>query len=181
MKLYHFSPINSKEKLREAIEYVHFACHTLCKDSFGSYLSNAGNVGIFCHYDEEYEFLTALRKELTEDTDNVNQKYFRLHEPIVIPAHEDVPETTYTFLYIRRPDPYRSQVGDIDFFLPQNEYEELKQLMLDGKSVQGARVFERPDLDMIELHNPDIDALGYVSTAEMSEAVRVKLSEATKL
>lgn len=36
-------------------------------------------------------------------------------------------------------------------------------------------------LDMIELYDPDIDALGYVSTEKMSEAVRVKRSEATKL
>jgi hypothetical protein len=34
---------------------------------------------------------------------------------------------------------------------------------------------------MIELYDPDVDALGYVSTNTMSEKVRVKLSEETKL
>ena len=33
----------------------------------------------------------------------------------------------------------------------------------------------------LELYDPDVDALGYVSTEKMSTAVRVKLSEHTKL
>lgn len=47
--------------------------------------------------------------------------------------------------------------------------------------MNGTRVFDRPDLDMIELYDPDSDALGYVSTEKMSETVRVKQSEHTKL
>lgn len=53
--------------------------------------------------------------------------------------------------------------------------------MLNGKKVKGARVFDRPDLDMIELFDPDSDALGYVSTEKMTETVRVKQSEHTML
>jgi len=181
MKLYRFSPIKSKKELFEAIKHIHFECYRLCKQSFDKYLPNAGNIGVFCHYDDEYDYLTKVRKELTEASDNVNQKYFRLHKSITIPAKDDVPETTYTFLYIRKPDSYRHHVGDVDFYLEPKKYEELKQAMLTGKKVKGARVFERPDLDMIELYDPDIDALGYVSTEKMSEAVRVKLSEHTKL
>lgn len=181
MKLYRFSPIENREQLLEAIKHVHFGCYKLCKESFGEYLPNAGNVGIFCHYDDEYERLIAIRKQMTEDSDNVNQKYFRLHEPIIIPADGDVPETTYTYLYIRRPDPYRAQVGDVDFYLEQTKYDELRQSLLNGKKINSARVFDRQDLDMIELYNPDVDALGYVSTNTMSEKVRTKLSDATKL
>ena len=92
-----------------------------------------------------------------------------------------MPETTYTHLYIRRPDPYRAQVGDVDFELPENEYEVLKQSLLSGQSIVGARLFERPDLDMIELYHPDVDALGYVSPPFITEKVRVKQSEFTKL
>jgi len=182
MKLYRFSPIQNKEALLEAITHIHFSCYKLCKQSFGEYLPNAGNMGVFCHYDDEYDRLIAIRKELTEASDNPDQKYFKLHEPITIPAEGDVPETTYTYLYIRRPDPYRAQAGDIDFYLDPNEYEDLKQAMLAGtKTLPGARVFDRPDLDMIELYDPDVDALGYVSTEMMATAVHVKLSEATKL
>lgn len=181
MKLYRFSPIQDEKELLEAIKHTHFECYKLCKQSFGYYLPNAGNIGVFCHYDDEYDRLIKLREQLTEASDNVNQKYFRLHEPIVIPAQDGVPETTYTYLYIRKPDPYRSHVGDVDFFLEQSEYEELKASLLAGKKMKGARVFDRQDLDMIELYDPDSDALGYVSTNKMTEIVRVKQSEATKL
>lgn len=181
MKLYRFSPINNKDELLEAIKFIHFACYKLCKQSFGDYFPNAGNMGVFCHYDDEYELLTNIRKELTEFSDNVDQKYYRLHEPIIIPAERDVPETIYTHLYIRRPDPYRHHVGDVDFYLKPEEYSKLKQSLLEGHKLKGARVFDRIDLDMIELYDPDIDALAYISTNQMTKTVRVKQSDATKL
>ncbi len=174
MKLYRFSPIKNKDELLEAIRHVHFACFELCKQSFGKYLPVAGNMGVFCHYDDEYKFLTELRKQLTQESDNVNQKYFRLHNPIVIPARGDVPETIYAFLYIRKPDPYRFHVGDVDFVLEEDKYRELKKSLQSGTIIKGARIFERPDLDMVELYDPDVDALGYVSPREMTEKVRVK-------
>jgi len=181
MKLYRFSPIKSKEELFRAIKHIHFECYKLCKQSFGKYLGNAGNVGVFCHYMDEYKYLTKIRKQLTEATGNINQKYFRLKSPIVILAKGNVPKTTYTYLYIRKPDPYRHHVGDIDFYLELKKYRKLKQEMLNGRKVKGARIFERPDLDMIELYDPDSDVLAYVSTEKMTEKVRVKQSEHTKL
>ena len=174
MKLYRFSPIKNEDELLEAIKHTHFACFELCKQSFGKYLPVAGNIGVFCHYDDEYKFLMELRKKLTEESDNVNQKYFRLHKPIVIPARGDVPETTYTFLYIRKPDPYRFHVGDVDFVFEEEKYQELKKSLQRGTIIKGARVFERLNLDMVELYDPDVDALGYVSPREMTEKVRVK-------
>jgi hypothetical protein len=162
MKLYRFSPIKSKEELFKAIEHAHFLCHQLCKQTLGEYLPVAGNLGIFSHYPEEYEFLTKLRQEMTDESDNINQKYYRLHKPITIPAKDDVPETTYRYLYIRHPDPYRHHVGDVDFYLPQNEYNKLKQSLLDGQTIKGARIYPRTELDMIELFNPDFDVLAYV-------------------
>lgn len=181
MKLYRFSTIENKEQLVEAVKYTHFACYDLCKQSFEEYLPNSGNIGIFCHYEEEYDKLIEIRKEMTELSENPDQKYFKLHEPIIVPAEGDVPETTYTHLYIRRPDPYRHHVGDVDFYLEQVKYDELKQSLLEGKQIKSTRIFPRNDLDMIELYNPDIDVLAYVSTNTMTEKVRVKLSEETRL
>ncbi len=111
---------------------------------------------------------------MTEASDNVNQKYFRLHAPIVIPAVDDIPETTYTHLYIRKPDIYRAQVGDIDFVMEPERYEATKKRLQDGEVIPGGRIFPRGDLDMIELYNSDVDALGYTSVNEMTEKVRVK-------
>ena len=178
MKLYRFSPIENEAELREAITYIHFACFALCKESFETYLPVAGNMGVFCHYEDEYQFLTQLRKQLTEESDNLNQKYFRLHNPITIATKDDVPETTYTHLYIRKPDPYRFHVGDVDFVLEENKYQELKKSLQDGKMIKGVRLFERPDLDMVELYNFDVDALAYVSPRAMTEKVRIKQANA---
>ena len=174
MKLYRFSPIKNKEQLLTAIKHIHFSCYYLCKKTFGKYLSNAGNMGIFCHYPDEYAFLIKLRQTLAESSDNINQKYYRLHKPIVIHSKGDIPKTTYTHLYIRKPDPYRYHVGDIDFFLEPKKYDELKKSLLNGNIIKDARVFERSDLDMVELYNPDIDALAYVSSKKMTEKVRMK-------
>lgn len=181
MKLYRFSPIKNKKELMQAITHVHLSCYELCRQSFGKYLPNAGNVGIFCHYNDEYKKLIEIRKQLTKPSNDPKRKYFELFEPITIPAKGDVPETTYTHLYIRKPDPYRNQAGDIDFFIEPEKYRKLKESLLAGKVIKGARVFNRPDLDMIELYNPDIDALAYVSTDTMTQKVRIKLSDITKL
>lgn len=181
MKLYRFSPIKNQKELFEAIKHIHFECHRLCKESFGKYLLNAGNVGVFCHYEKEYRNLIKIRKKLTEPSNNPDQKYFRFYKPITISAKGDIPETTYTYLYIRKPDPYRHHVGDLDFYLDPERYNKLKKSLLAGKKIKGARVFERPDLDMIELYNPDVNVLAYVSTKKMSQKVRTKQSEITKL
>lgn len=168
MKLYRFSPINSEQELLEAIKHVHYECNKLCFASMGRYLPNAWNMAIFCHYDNEYEKLLTMRKKMTEVSDNRDQKYFRLHEPIVIAECNWIPETIYTHLYIRKPDPYRHHVGDVDFELGESDYKILKQHLLDGAIVSGARVFDRGDLDMIELHDPDSDALWYISIRQTS-------------
>jgi len=173
MKPYRYSPISTKTGLIEAIKYVHKACHKLCEQSFGKYLPTAGNIGIFCHYDSEYQQLTKLREELTEPSDNFNQKYFRLYEPITVVAEGDTPEAVYTYLYIRHPVPDRPQVGDVDFYLEPEDYAKAKELAQKGE-ISGARIFERPDLDMIELYDPEVDALAYVSTHKMTEKVRIK-------
>jgi hypothetical protein len=181
MPLYHFSPIKSQDELLEAIKYIHFACHKLCVQAFGQYLPNSGNVGVFCHYESEFEYLKGVRQEWCEPSDNRDQKYFKLREAIVIPEERGVPETTYEYLYIRRPNPNSPQVGDIDFYLEQEKYDELKQSLLVGKVIKGARVFDRQDLDMIELYDPDVDAVAYVSTEHMTKTVRTKQSDITKL
>ncbi len=133
-------------------------------------------MGVFCHYEDEYQFLTKVREGMTEPSDDPKQKYFKLHKPIAFAARDGVPETTYTHLYIRKPDIYRAQVGDVDFVLEEDKYADLKNSLREGKAVNGARIFERPDLDMVELYNPDVDTLGYVSPQEMTEKVRIKIT-----
>lgn len=149
--------------MMEAIKYIHTACHALCMQSMGHYLPVAGNIGIFCHYDDEFAFVKKLQAELTDTSTCVYSKYFKLHEPIVIPAKGYIPETTYSFLYIRNPDPNKNQVGDIDFYLEPEKYVKLKQSLINGKETKGVRILpNRLDLDLIELSDPSIDALGFI-------------------
>ena len=163
MKSYRFSPIHDEEHLMKAIEYIHFACHTLCKQVLGSYLPVAGNIGVFCHDDDEYLVLKKIQASLADLSASVYGKYFKLHTPIVIEAKDDIPKTIYRYLYIRKSDPTKDQVGDLDFYLDPEKYADLKKSLLAGKIIEGARTLpHRPDLDLIELFDSHIDALGYV-------------------
>ncbi len=153
----------------------------MCYNTFGRYLSNAGNVGIFCHFLEEYENLTKLRKELTFPSNNPDQKYFTLKQPIIVNSDSEIPNTEYKYLYIRKPKIESPQVGDIDFYLEDEEFENIKLSLLNGKSITGARIYDRADLNMIELFDPNIDVVAYVSTISETQRVRVKQSETTIL
>lgn len=171
MKRFKFSPIKSKKELIKAIKDIHFESYKLCKKNLDCILPVAGNIGVFCHYKDEFEWLTRVRKEWTDLSDNWNQKYFRLYEPIVIEAKEGIQKTTYTYLYIRKPDPSHDQVGDLDFYLEQGKYEKLKQSLLSGKIIPGVRILERPDLDLIELYDPKVDVVAFVGKKTMAENV----------
>ena len=178
MSSYKYSPITSKHELLRAIEYTHFECFELCKRYFGRYLPVSGNVGIFCHYEDEFVLLTKLREELTEKYFHWNQKYFRLYEPIVIPAKGDIPETAYTYLYIRKPDMEKPQVGDVDLVLEKDKFKELKELIIEKKVINGVELWYRSDLNMVRLAAPDIDALPFITEKYMYENVKVLRSVA---
>lgn len=174
MNRYRFSPIKNIDQLLEAIKYTHLKCSELCKNKLGRYIPVAGNIGIFCHDDDEYEFLIRLREELTDISDNWNQKYYRLRQPIAIPVQGDVPGALYSYLYIRRPDQEKTQVGDVDFVLDEKEYRELKDSLLRGREIKGTKIFDRPNLDLIELSDPNIDAIAFVGTKDMAENVKIQ-------
>jgi hypothetical protein len=158
---FRFSPIRDESRLTEALFHIHVSCHRLCKQSLDMYLPVAGNIGIFSHEEKEYERLKVLQMELVDPSKCVYGKYFLLHEPITFPNVENIPGATYTHLYIRKPDDKKPQVGDLDFYLPPEQYAVLKQSVQKGE-VPGASLLNRPDLDLVELYNENIDALGYI-------------------
>lgn len=162
MKLYRFSPVKSEEELMQAIKHLHIEVHKLCKNSFGSYLPVTGNIGFFCHYEEEFAFLKNLQKEMCDLSEANYGKYFKLKKEIKFPENDGVPGQVYTHLYIRQPDIYRSQVGDIDFFLEEKEYLQKYSELQNGRQIKGARIYPSEAKDMIELFDPDVDVLGYI-------------------
>jgi hypothetical protein len=163
MSLYTLSPIKNQTELMGAIEYVHSEAHKLSKILLGEYLPNSGNIAIFCHYKDEFDLLTTLRRELTNKNDNFNQKYFKLHAPIVIAEKDGIPGATYEYLYVRQHDPYRHQVGDIDFYQPVDQFNATKSQLIQNP-VEGVRILDRTDVDLVELFHPDVDVLAYISS-----------------
>jgi len=159
MTNFKFSPIKKESELLKAIRYIHLESYKLCKTAFGKYLANAGNIGIFCHFDDEYLNLTIIKKELTYPSNNPDQKYFTLLKPIIIPQIEDLPEIEYKYLYIRKPREDSPQVGDLDFYFEDEEFKSVKSLILKEKEFPGARIYDRVDLNMIELFNPNVDVV----------------------
>ncbi len=167
--------------LENLILRIHRNAYKLCFNSFGQPLNNAGNMGVFCQSEEDFIGFTEIRKQITITSDNPDQKYFELIDPIVFEAEGDIPKVTYTHLYIRRYDPGEPHIGDVDFFVEVTDYQLLKQRILNGEIIEGARIYDRQDLDMIELYDDDNEALAYVSTKEMAERARIKQSEETQL
>lgn len=162
MEPFGISPIQNEAQLRLALEHIHFACHALCMQTLHTYLPVAGNIGIFCHDETEYMRLTKIKETITDPSIKVYGKYFKLYNPIIVPAKETIPARTYTYLYIRKPDSNKPHIGDLDFYIEPKAFTELKQYV-SGGSVFGARLLpNRPDLDLIELYDPNIDALGYI-------------------
>lgn len=171
MKLFRFSPIKSENELLEAIEHIHFESFKLCKQKLGLVLPVTGNIGVFCRSRQEFEFLTKIRKEWTDLTDNWNEKYYRLHKPIVIAAKEAAPKTTYTYFYVRKPDKKHNQVGDLDFYMEPEKYKKLKQFLSSGKVMEGVTILDRPELDLIEISNPRVDVVAFIGQKTMEENV----------
>ncbi len=155
---------------------VHRDCHQLIKQSLGNYLPVAGNIGIFCQSDRECKTFSNLKKEITFLSDNPNQKYFQLREPIVIPNKNNIPEAKYTHLYIRKPDPsqFGKYLGDIDFIMQPTEYKKLKQKVVKGKIIN-ASLFNRPKWDMIQITDPNISSVAFITTKDFAEKIRIKL------
>lgn len=147
MKLYRFSPIENKKQLFEAIKYVASEVSKLANEITNetypiSYLT------VFTHYPEEYQKLTEMFSDLGEVSDANNGLKVTLNEPV-----EEIKQ-----LRIRKPDPYRMQVGCADLSI--GNYDAFKKKHLENS--QNLRLMERPEYEMIEFFHPDFDVLAYI-------------------
>ena len=93
------------DKLLEIINQLHTESYKLLEDKVGKVFSNAGNIGVFCQNERQFSELCSLKEELTINSNNPNQKYYELKEPLVVKSTDRTPEIAYTHLYIRKPDP----------------------------------------------------------------------------
>ncbi len=151
-RLYRFSPIKTQEELLESIRYI---------DSQATELSNKiikkeyplSSLTVFSHYADEFEQLKEILFEMGEQQAENNGPYVKLTNSLALGSG------ALKFLRIRKPDPYRMQVGCCDFDVP--DYAEFKINYLHTKTYN-LRLIERADYEMIEFFDPDFDILAYV-------------------
>jgi hypothetical protein len=85
-----------------------------------------------------------------------------------------MPETVYSYLYIRKPAADSPEAGDVDFVLSTENYKQLKAKLQSGFKIKNAAIYDKPGWDNIEIRDPQINALAYVGTQEMAEKARIK-------
>ena len=152
---YRFSPIQSKEALLKAVEYVATTTTELAKKVVGE-IFPIQSLTIFSHDRLEYEILIKILADLGTPYDENNGPRMTLHQPIV------VGNNTITHLRIRKPDPDRPQVGCNDF---ETDYDSFKNEYL-AKHPDNLRLIKRPTYEMIEFSVPEFDVLAYVVSPE---------------
>lgn len=162
-----FKPIDNNAKLHQAIKYIDRNCTKTIKKVIGKELPIAGNIAVFTHTADEYKILESIAKNIVEPTVHLNQKYLRLKKPIFIANNK------YEWLYIRKPHKDSPQIGDIDFILSDEDYNNFKNEVVKG-NYNYTRIYNRPNWDMIEIVDPRSNVLPYISTLAMAERVRLK-------
>ena len=151
MKLYRFNLTSRKNFLR-AIQYVARETSRLMQRTIGRELPIT-YLTIFAHRHEEYERLVAFATELGKPEETNNGLRFNLKEPIRTRSGD------LKRLRIRKPDPYRTQVGCADYDV--GDYTDFRDKHL-AKHPYNVRLIERPGYSMLEFHDPDFDVFAYV-------------------
>lgn len=159
MQLYRFSPIKDEKQLREAVVYIAEKTSELARKIIGKTLP-ISSLTIFTHYPGEFEKLSEIAKTIGGFFNENNGPRVALHEPI------KAGENTIIHLRIRKPDPYRIQVGCNDFDVP--DYETFRNENL-SKYSDNLRLIKRADYEMIEFFHPDFDVLAYVVSKKLYE------------
>lgn len=151
MKLYRFN-LTKKKNLLRAIDYVAMKTSSLLKHVIGRELPIT-YLTIFAHRPEEYERLIKFASELGKPEETKNGLRFNLKEPIRTRAGY------LKKIRIRKPDPYRTQVGCADFDV--GDYTEFRDKYL-LKRPDNVRLIERKGHSLLEFHDPNYDVFAYV-------------------
>lgn len=163
--LYRFSPIKNRAELDEAIRYVASTATKMMFKVAGN-IVDIHSLTVFSHYEDEYRSLLAVMSGQSQLQEANNDVRFTLKTPMRIEAmrlevngqqHTNI--QAITEVRIRKPDPYRMQVGCCDIDVSSGQFQFLEDS--DGQHGDNSRLIERPDLRMIEYYHPDYDVLVY--------------------
>ena len=166
----------SENDLVNLITQIHKDCYYLCFSAFAKYYANSGNIGIFAQSQEEYDQLIQIRDNIVIPSNNPDLKYFELRKQIVIHSIKNIPEISYKYLYIRKPDPndYGKYLGDIDFVTSKLELSDILRKIKNGNLIHNTTIYNYNDKEFIQLSNSGIKSVGYLSTPEIAEYMRIR-------
>jgi len=162
--------------LLDRISTLHISAYKITTALLHTELANAGNIGIFCQDDEEYEYFLGLQKEIALVNQNPLQKYFPLKKSIVLPSPITRRSIYYTHLYIRKPDPsiYGRNLGDIDFYVSQKDYDEIKSRVELGLLRNTDMYLQTGVGELIQIQDIENRVLAYISTRDITEKIRFR-------
>lgn len=120
-------------------------------------------VAIFCQNDEEYEEFTEIVKTFSSVINETPTGFHYKINPL------DTVSGPFKILKIRKPDKTRPERGDADFNV--TNYEEFKKKHL---SLEGFKLIERKDHEMIELMEKGADVRVYFSNPPVDELLGIK-------
>jgi hypothetical protein len=146
-----FSPIGGESTFNEALEYTAEELRKLCIKVLGETLP-IDTLKVFSHYFDEYDLLEGIvssKGPKSKFTQGMN--YYSNVDLTISGEH-------ILWLGVRKPDPYRSQVGCGDFSVA--DYDGFKDKYLDLEHGYVREIMD--DRDMLEIWHPDFDVLGYV-------------------
>ncbi len=119
---------------------------------------------IFSKNMEEYQELTEIIKQLGRIVQDTPSGYtYMLDNPIKTKAGK------LRLIKIRKPDPNRSERGDVDF---NTNYPEFKNKYADKEDFE---LITREDFEMLRLSNPEFDVLACFSSTPLSKSLGVRL------
>jgi hypothetical protein len=149
---YRFSPIEDFEQLTDAATYVVELTQVLA-ESVAARRFPIHYLTLFTHYQSEYADLCQLLTRLGHTNLTNNGIRASLHHPLALAGQE------ITELRVRRPDPYRMQVGCCDLDVPA--YASFKAAHYTPESPT-VRLVPHQECETLELTAPGFDVLAYV-------------------
>lgn len=146
--LYRFSPIESEEDFKYALEYIASELEKLSQELLTQSLP-INTLKVFAHYPEECDYLYKLVSKMGPKAS------ISSGTSLYVEVNEQIHGHNIKYLGVRIVDPYRLHVGCGDYEVVDIE-EFRKQHTNSSPFVRNFRE------DMIELWHPNYDILGYI-------------------
>lgn len=157
-RLYHFSPITSREQFDLALDYIARESMKLVQQ-LCSELPPLESVRVFAHYPEEYRNLEEYVTQFGPRSQ---------HQPttgMYVDCHTFIADQAVQRIGIRPADPYRAQVGHADFVV--DSFESFRSRFMPHPD-NFVRDMPGREGKLIELWHPDFDVTAYIIRSDYS-------------